>query len=144
MSANVPGPVGLSLPRVDGLAKVTGAARYLDDLDLPGAWHGVTVRSTIAHGTFDGLDLDPAFDWGQVRVVTADQLAWGAGLAAGGFGENYVAMIDRDQPALVPPGGRIMHPDEPLALIAAPTKALAAAARAHARPPPRAPRPRAA
>ena len=36
--------VGQSMPRVDGVAKVTGAARYLDDLALPGAWHGVTVR----------------------------------------------------------------------------------------------------
>ena len=128
------GPVGRSLPRVDGVAKVTGAARYLDDLPLAGVHHGVTVRSTIAHGTFDGLDLDPAFDWSQVVVVTADRLAWGAGLAAGGFGENYVAMIDRDQPALVPPGGRIKHVAEPLALIAAPTKALALAARAACTP----------
>ncbi len=128
------GPVGTSVPRVDGVAKVTGTARYLDDVDLPGAYHGVTVRSTIAHGRFDGLDLDPGFDWSQVVVVTADQVAWGAGLAAGGFGANYIAMLERDQPALVPPGGRIMHPDEPLALIAAPTKALAHAARKAARP----------
>jgi CO/xanthine dehydrogenase Mo-binding subunit len=132
--AVAPGPVGQSVPRVDGVAKVTGAARYLDDLDVPGAWHGVTVRSTIPHGIFEGLDLDPAFDWSAVVVVTADQLAWGAGLAAGGLGDNYVAMIDRDQPALVPPGGRITHADEPVALIAAPTKALAAAARRAARP----------
>jgi CO/xanthine dehydrogenase Mo-binding subunit len=132
--AVAPGPVGQSVPRVDGVAKVTGAARYLDDLDVPGAWHGVTVRSTIPHGIFEGLDLDPAFDWSAVVVVTADQLAWGAGLAAGGLGDNYIAMIDRDQPALVPPGGRITHADEPVALIAAPTKALAAAARRAARP----------
>lgn len=128
------GPVGQSVPRVDGVAKVTGAARYLDDLDLPGAWHGATVRSTVAHGVFEGLDLDPGFDWSQVVVVTADDLRWGPGLAGGGLGENYVAMIDRDQPVLVPVGGRIMHPDEPLALVAAPTKALAEAARAAARP----------
>ena len=122
------------MPRVDGVAKVTGTARYLDDLELPGVQHGVTVRSTIAHGTFDGLDLDPAFDWTDITVVTADKVAWGKGLAAGGFGENYIAMLDRDQPALVPPGGRIKHVDEPLALVAAPTRARALAARAHARP----------
>jgi CO/xanthine dehydrogenase Mo-binding subunit len=123
------------VPRVDGVAKVTGTARYLDDLDLPaGAQHGVTVRSTIAHGTFEGLDLDPGFDWTGITVVTADQLGWGKGLAAGGFGENYIAMLDVDQPALVPPGGRIMHVDEPLALIAAPTRARALAARAACKP----------
>ena len=56
-------PVGRPVPRVDGIAKVTGAARYLDDLDLPGAWHGATVRSTQPHARLDGIDLDPAFDW---------------------------------------------------------------------------------
>ncbi|MEZ4368061.1 MAG: molybdopterin cofactor-binding domain-containing protein [Kofleriaceae bacterium] len=56
------------MPRVDGVAKVTGRARYLDDLDAPGAWHGVTVRSTIPHGTLDALELDPAFDWTDVVV----------------------------------------------------------------------------
>lgn len=134
MSLPSGGPVGRNTPRVDGVAKVTGAARYLDDLELPGAWHGVTVRSTVAHGTFDGLDLDPGFDWSRVTVVTADTLAWGTGLAAGGYGANFIAMLDRDQPALVMPGGRIKHVEEPLALIAAPTRALALAARAAARP----------
>ncbi|HVK78819.1 MAG TPA: xanthine dehydrogenase family protein molybdopterin-binding subunit [Kofleriaceae bacterium] len=126
--------VGQGVPRVDGVAKVTGAARYLDDLDLPGAWHGVTVRSTIAHGTFDGLDLDPGFDWSRVTVVTADRFTWGPGRAGGGLGSNHVALIEDDQPALVPPGGTIRHVAEPLALIAAPTRALALAARAAARP----------
>jgi CO/xanthine dehydrogenase Mo-binding subunit len=134
MSAPSGGPVGRNTPRVDGVAKVTGAARYLDDLELPGAWHGVTVRSTIAHGIFEGLDLDPGFDWNRVKVVTADALAWGTAFAAGGYGANYIAMLDSDQPALVPPGGRIKHVDEPLALIAAPTRALALRARAAARP----------
>ena len=57
-------PVGASMPRVDGVAKVTGRARYLDDLDAPGAWHGATVRSTVAHGVLEAIDLDPG-----VRLV---------------------------------------------------------------------------
>ena len=68
-------PVGSSLPRVDGVAKVTGRAHYLDDLDAPGAWHGATVRSQIAHGVLEGFDLDPGFDWTQVTVVTAADIA---------------------------------------------------------------------
>src|SRR5207249_4572277 len=48
-----PPPVGTPMPRVDGVAKVTGRARYLDDLDAPGAWFGATVRSTIAHGVLE-------------------------------------------------------------------------------------------
>jgi CO/xanthine dehydrogenase Mo-binding subunit len=108
-------PVGKSLPRVDGAAKVTGRARYLDDLDAPGAWFGATVRSTVAHGVLEALALDPAFDWSRVVVVTAADIP----------GKNCIALIEDDQPALVPVGGRVMHVDEPLALVAAPTRELA-------------------
>ena len=112
------GPVGASVPRVDGIAKVTGRARYLDDLDAPGAWHGVTVRSTVAHGVLEAIDLDPGFDWSRVTVATAADVP----------GNNFIRLIEDDQVALVPIGGRVMHVDEALALVAAPTKALAFAA----------------
>jgi len=109
------------VPRVDGVAKVTGRALYLDDLDAANAWHGATVRSQVAHGVLEAIDLDPAFDWSAVTVVTAADI----------WGKNVIALIEDDQPALVPIGGRVMHRDEPLALVAAPTRALAfAAARA--------------
>ncbi|HTL36979.1 MAG TPA: xanthine dehydrogenase family protein molybdopterin-binding subunit [Kofleriaceae bacterium] len=111
-------PVGTSLPRVDGVAKVTGRARYLDDLDAPGAWFGATVRSTIAHGVLEAIDLDPAFDWSQVVVATAADIP----------GKNVIALIEDDQPALVAIGKPVMHVDEAIALVAAPTKALAMAA----------------
>ncbi|HEY5922517.1 MAG TPA: xanthine dehydrogenase family protein molybdopterin-binding subunit [Kofleriaceae bacterium] len=111
-------PVGASVPRVDGVAKVTGRALYLDDLDAPGAWFGATVRSKIAHGVLEAIDLDPAFDWSQVVVVTAADIP----------GHNYIALIENDQVALVPVGGHVMHVDEALALVAAPTKELAMAA----------------
>jgi CO/xanthine dehydrogenase Mo-binding subunit len=111
-------PVGTSVPRVDGVAKVTGRARYLDDLDAPGAWYGATVRSKVAHGVLEAIELDPAFDWTGVTVVTADDIP----------GENYIALIENDQVALVPIGGRVMHVDEAIALVAAPTKELAFAA----------------
>ncbi|HEY5628853.1 MAG TPA: hypothetical protein VIR16_05020, partial [Candidatus Limnocylindrales bacterium] len=57
--------------RSDGSQKVTGAALYTDDLVVPGAWYGATVRSTVAHGVLEALDRDPAFDWSKVVVVTA-------------------------------------------------------------------------
>src|SRR6476620_7064960 len=108
-------PVGTSLPRVDGVAKVTGRARYLDDLDAPGAWFGATVRSTIAHGVLEAIDVDPGFD---AVLVTAADIP----------GKNVITLIEEDQPALVPIGGRVMHVDEPIALVAAPTRAQAFAA----------------
>jgi CO/xanthine dehydrogenase Mo-binding subunit len=111
-------PVGTSMPRIDGVAKVTGRARYLDDLDAEGAWIGQTVRSTVAHGVLEAIDLDPSFDWTQVVVATAADVP----------GSNYIALIENDQVALVPIGGRVMHVDEAIAIVAAPTKALAMAA----------------
>ena len=43
-----------SIPRVDGAAKVQGTAAYVDDLIMPGALHGATVRSEIARGRLRG------------------------------------------------------------------------------------------
>jgi CO/xanthine dehydrogenase Mo-binding subunit len=112
--------VGASVPRVDGAAKVTGAARYVDDLDVPGALHGRTVRSAVPHGTLRAIERDPEFDWSDVVVVTAEDIP----------GDNYVALLETDQPALVPVGGRVRHVDEPVALVAAPTARRAAEAMA--------------
>ena len=114
--------VGASPPRVDGVAKVTGAALYVDDL-RPDAWWGRTVRSACPRGRLRALVLDPGFDWSRVTLVTAADIP----------GKNVVTLIHEDQPALVPVGGEIRHPDEPVALIAAPTRELAEEARARVR-----------
>jgi CO/xanthine dehydrogenase Mo-binding subunit len=105
--------------RREGPAKLTGAARYADDLVFPGAWYGATIRSTDAHATFVALEVDPAFDWSKVVVVTAADIP----------GENVVSSIKADQPILVPIGGEIQHHAEPLALLAAPDRATLRAAR---------------
>src|SRR5262245_57634680 len=118
------GAVGQPVPRVDGVAKVTGRARYLDDLDVPGAWHGATVRSTVPHGVLEAIERDEHFDWSRVAVATAADIP----------GENVVALIEGDQPALVPIGGRVRHVEEPIAIVAAPTRDLAFAAAAAVRP----------
>src|SRR6266480_5764542 len=57
--------------RREGPAKLTGLARYADDLVFPGAWYGATIRSTEPHATLVGLDRDDAFDWSRVVLVTA-------------------------------------------------------------------------
>ena len=80
---------------------------------------GATIRSTDAHARFVALDLDPAFDWSTVVVVTAADIP----------GDNIVSSIKEDQPILVPVGGEIQHHAEPLALIAAPDRATLRAAR---------------
>ena len=118
----VPGRArGVAPLRREGPAKLTGAAKYADDLVFPGAWYGLTIRSTDAHARFVALDLDPAFDWSTCVVATAADIP----------GDNIVSSIKSDQPILVPVGGEIQHHAEPLALIAAPDRALLRAARGH-------------
>ena len=66
----VPGRARGAAPlRREGPAKLTGAAKYADDLVFPGAWFGSTIRSTDAHARFVALELDPAFDWSSVIVA---------------------------------------------------------------------------
>ena len=109
--------------RREGPAKLTGEAKYADDLVFPGAWFGATIRSTEPHARYLGLELDDAFDWQRVVVVTAEDIP----------GENIVSLIDDDQPVLVPAGGEIRHQAEACALIAAPDRATLREAKRHAR-----------
>ncbi|HLB44210.1 MAG TPA: xanthine dehydrogenase family protein molybdopterin-binding subunit [Candidatus Limnocylindrales bacterium] len=96
--------------RREGPAKLTGEALYTDDLVFPDAWFGHTVRSTDAHARLLEIDLDPAFDWSKVVVVTAKDIP----------GENLVSLIADDQPVLV--DSEIRHYAEPVALLAAPDR----------------------
>ncbi|RSM86319.1 xanthine dehydrogenase family protein molybdopterin-binding subunit [Kibdelosporangium aridum] len=52
--------VGKPLDRVDGRAKVTGAAKYAADQPVPGLAHAVLVTSTIARGRITRTDTDRA------------------------------------------------------------------------------------
>ncbi len=115
--------VGRSVPRREGADKVTGRARYTDDIAVPGAWYGRTIRSTIAHGVIRAITLNPPFDWKRVVVVTADDIP----------GDNVVQLIRDDQPVLAPKGGEIRHKEEPILLLAAPDRATLEDAASHIR-----------
>lgn len=52
--------VGKSVQRVDGVAKVTGKARYTDDFTMPGMRVAKYLRSTIAHGRVLAIDTSKA------------------------------------------------------------------------------------
>ena len=47
--------VGRNVLRKEGVDKVTGAARYIDDITFPNLLYGRTIRSTIPSG--DILDV---------------------------------------------------------------------------------------
>lgn len=61
--------VGESKQRVDGEAKVTGRARYTDDLSMPGMRHAVYVRSAIAHGKVKTIKVTEALALDGVEAV---------------------------------------------------------------------------
>jgi CO/xanthine dehydrogenase Mo-binding subunit len=99
------GWIGSSPPRVDGMAKVVGSAKYTADLKFEGALHAAVIRSQVPRGRLLGIDLDPTFDWSDVTVVMAEELE-----------RNVVAEIELDLPILVE--SEIRHAYEPIALLA--------------------------
>lgn len=96
--------IGASVARKDGRAKVTGAARYIDDYRFPGMLYGATVRSDIACGTIAAVRFD--FDRSGFVIVDYRDIP----------GANVVAAIESDQPMLAV--RRVNHVTEPLLLIA--------------------------
>lgn len=52
--------IGSPTSRVDGRAKVTGAAKYAAEFNLPGLVHGAVVTSTIANGRIARIDTSEA------------------------------------------------------------------------------------
>jgi CO/xanthine dehydrogenase Mo-binding subunit len=100
----MPRAVGRNVLRKEGAEKVTGAARYIDDLTFPNLLHARTIRSTIPSG--DIVDVRYQLDPKTFTVVTHRDIP----------GRNIVALIDDDQPALAEK--TIRHVAEPVLLIA--------------------------
>jgi CO/xanthine dehydrogenase Mo-binding subunit len=98
--------IGKSVPRKEGRDKVTGAARYIDDMSLPGMLYGATVRSQIPRGIIKKISFGSQFDWSEFVTVTAKDIP----------GKNCIALIGDDQPCLA--DGKVNHPEEPILLLA--------------------------
>ena len=108
--------LGASPIRKEGRAKVLGAAKYIDDLSLPGMWHGATVRSSIARGRIRSITFAPHIDWSAFTIVGAADIP----------GENTIVHLTKDHPCLA--AEHINHPFEPILLVAHPDKAALLAA----------------
>ena len=65
--------VGAPIDRVDGPAKVTGAARYPSDVYYPDLAHAALVQSAIAAGTISGIDAGQALAAPGVLAVITHQ-----------------------------------------------------------------------
>jgi len=109
--------VGSSVARKDGLDKVTGQAKYVDDIEFPEMIHGITIRTSIARGVLKNIYFDEKFNWDGFTIVTAKDIP----------GKNIVQLIELDQPLLVEKN--ICHADEPVVLLAHPDKDLLQKAR---------------
>ena len=67
--------VGHNVPRVDGIEKVTGKAKFLGDLAIPGMLHGKILRSTYPHARILAIDTSRAESLpGVAAVFTAADL----------------------------------------------------------------------
>ncbi|HEX3378015.1 MAG TPA: xanthine dehydrogenase family protein molybdopterin-binding subunit [Candidatus Acidoferrales bacterium] len=108
---------GHSVIRKEGREKVTGRARYVDDLTVPDMLHGVTVRSSIPRGRIRAIRFGDGIPWSEFTVVTAADIP----------GKNEVALIEHDQQCLA--GEMINHPEEAIVLLAHPDRYLLEEAR---------------
>ena len=61
--------VGRKVPRIDGLQRARGEARYTADIQLPGMLHTAVLRSPYARARIDRLDLEPSRTLPGVRAV---------------------------------------------------------------------------
>jgi CO/xanthine dehydrogenase Mo-binding subunit len=109
--------IGKSVPRKEGREKVTGRAKYVDDLKFPGMIFGATVRSPVARGRILGIHFEPGIPWEEFTVVTAKDIP----------GKNCIALLIDDQPCLA--AEFVDHPEEPVVLLAHPDRYLLEEAR---------------
>jgi CO/xanthine dehydrogenase Mo-binding subunit len=109
--------IGTSVPRKEGREKVTGRARYVDDLSFPDMLYGTTVRSSAPRGRIRNIHFDPAIPRGEFTIVTAKDIP----------GKNCIALLIEDQPCLA--DEFVNHPEEAIVLLAHPDKYLLEEAR---------------
>ena len=114
--SNIDAHVGKPRSRVDGRAKVTGAARYAAEYTAPDLAHGYIVSGAIAKGRITSIDTAAALAVpGVVKVITHEnrpRTAW--------FSAKY-------QDEVAPPGtpfralydDRIVFSGQPVALVVA-------------------------
>jgi CO/xanthine dehydrogenase Mo-binding subunit len=109
--------IGKPVQRKEGREKVTGAAKYVDDVHFPDLLHGATVRSTVPRGRIRGIYFGEGIPWNEFTIVSAKDIP----------AKNCVALLIEDQPCLA--DGVVNHPEEAVVLLAHPDKYLLEEAR---------------
>ncbi len=129
--------IGHSSTRIDGLEKVTGAARFVDDIDFgPDLLHAAMVESPHAHALIRGIDTTEAEAVpGVVKVVTGGDFPYKFGLYMKDryifaqdrvrfVGEQVAAVVARDPKVALRAAGLVEVDYEELAPIFDPEKAM--------------------
>ncbi|WP_033342015.1 xanthine dehydrogenase family protein molybdopterin-binding subunit [Catenuloplanes japonicus] len=112
-----PSVVGRPIARTDGVAKVTGAARYAADADVTGVVHAVLVTSDVARGRITAIDTAVASSGaGVLAVLTHDTLPALTLPAVTSFYLKRFVPVQDD---------RIRHAGQPVAIAVADTLARA-------------------
>ena len=105
--------IGRPTPRVDGLAKVTGAARYVADQAIAGALSGRLVHSTRSHARIVSIDTSGARALPGVHaVITGEDV-----------GHYLYGRMIKDIPVLA--RGVVRYSGERVAAVAAETEEIA-------------------
>lgn len=111
--------VGKSVVKKDGWSKVSGEAKYADDLYFPEMLHAFVVRGNLAHAAIKGFKTEEAAaQEGVAAVLTGKDVP----------GRNGVGIVFKDEPVLVM--DKVRRIGDPLALIAAETREMAESAAA--------------
>ena len=104
--------VGHVQPRPDSIEKVTGAAKFADDLQFPGMLVGRVLRAGVPHAILKRIDIRAAVESkGVVAVLTADDIP----------GERSHGLMIKDWPVLVAVGEKVRYVGDAVALVAAET-----------------------
>jgi xanthine dehydrogenase molybdenum-binding subunit len=104
---------------MDGADKVTGRARYTDDLHFEGMLHARVKRAMVPAAVVKSLDVSRAQALpGVVAVLTAADVP----------GKHNHGVVFTDWPVLVGVGEKIRTVGDPVAIVAADTREIATAA----------------
>jgi CO/xanthine dehydrogenase Mo-binding subunit len=104
--------IGKTFRRLDYETKVTGKARYLADMSVPGMCHGKILRSPYAHARIKSVDASKALKVaGVVAVLTRDDILQDEGI------EPYYGPVFKDQTIVAV--DKVRHVGDPVAAVAA-------------------------